>query len=247
MSDTATANPSTIQSVEFSVNLLSALLWQYSEAPNLTALLQAKQAWYQTNHVEFWEDWITDVFDLRTCNDFGLAVWAIILGIPLTYIVGGSVENTMPFGFGPDEIGSAANGNQNFFNSTFSDSNTTQISLTTDQKRIILQLRYRQLIARGTVPEVNKILADLLVPDYGPMWMIDGLNMTQSIVCLRGVPAFLAFLFTEFDIIPRPAGVDLFVIDASYPCFGFGPDEIGGTPNGNQNFYYSTFTPNTSL
>jgi hypothetical protein len=231
-----------IQTFDFSVNLLNAILWQNNVAVNLQSLLTAKQNWYNENQTAFWENWITDVFDLRTANDFGLIVWAIILGIPLTYIAGANDDNTTPFGFGPDTNSDPPNTNQNFFNSNFSASQTAQFTLTQAQKRLILQLRYRQLIARGTVPETNKILADLLVPTYGPMYMLDNLNMTESIVCVNGLPAFLSFLFSEFDLIPRPAAVKLIVIDGTFPAFGFGPD-AGSPPNTNLNFYNSDFSP----
>lgn len=72
-----------VQSFDYSVDLLRSVLWAYNEAENLQGLLNAKQTWYDKNHVEFWESWITDVFDLRTANDFGLSVWAVILDLPL--------------------------------------------------------------------------------------------------------------------------------------------------------------------
>ncbi len=70
---------SDIQEFDFSVNLLKAILWQYDGSPNLKGLLDEKDAWYISNQTEFWDNWITDVFDLRTANSFGLGVWSIIL------------------------------------------------------------------------------------------------------------------------------------------------------------------------
>jgi hypothetical protein len=197
-----------IRTFDFSVNLLSALLWQDNQAVNLTQLLQFKQAWYDENQTAYWENWITDVFDLRSCNNFGLVVWAIILGFPLSVIVGGGYQNPNPWGFGPDS-GTGSNGNQNFFNSNFGPSQPYQINLSLAQKRILLQLRYRQLVSRGTVPEINKILADLLVPTNGPMYVIDNHDMSITVMCVNGINNFLAYLSTQFDLIPRPAGVSI--------------------------------------
>jgi hypothetical protein len=73
-----------IQQFDFSVNLLQALLWQYNGATNLQGLLEAKYNWYYTNQSQFWNDWIGNVFNLATADDFGLAVWSIILGQPPT-------------------------------------------------------------------------------------------------------------------------------------------------------------------
>lgn len=88
----------TIQQFDYSINLLRALLWQDDTAPRMTALLQAKQDWYDTNVSTFWENWVADVFDIRTANEFGLAVWAIILGIPTSAIIPPTTKAN--FGFG---------------------------------------------------------------------------------------------------------------------------------------------------
>lgn len=91
---------STIQTFDFSANLLRALLWRNNEAPNLQALLQFKQDYFDSENEQFWSDWARDVFDLRTANEFGLNVWSIILGINIT------IEPVIPpvlngnFGFG---------------------------------------------------------------------------------------------------------------------------------------------------
>jgi len=211
MNDVVSSGP-TIQSYSFNANLLSSILWQYGQSTNLQALLTAKQNWYNTNETQFWENWITNVFDLTTANQFGCVVWAIILGIPTSYITPG-VTNTKPFGVGPDTITTPAglNGFQNFNYSNFASANAGEIVLTLPDIRIILQMRYRQLISRGTVSEVNKILKDILVPLYGPIYMQDNLNMTQTVVCVNGINSFLGFIFTELDILPRPAGVQLLV------------------------------------
>jgi hypothetical protein len=91
-----------IEEFDFSVDVLSALLWRHNEANVLQSLLQSKQNWYQQNHTQFWTDWCTNVFNLDTANEFGLSVWAQILGVPLQLIV---PANTGPqFGFDFPEL-----------------------------------------------------------------------------------------------------------------------------------------------
>lgn len=201
-----------IKQFQFSVNLLQSILWQWDDDPVLTSIIKSKQNWYYDNQYNFWTNWFTDVFDLRTANEFGCVIWAIILGFPLTYILSGTLS-VNPFGFGPDGVDSAANGNQNWFNSNFASNQTEQFVLTLPEKRIVLQLRFRQLFSRGNIPEVNKIFSDILVPTYGEIYAIDNYNMSMTIVCVAGIPAFLGFLFTQFDLIPRPAGVSLAITD----------------------------------
>jgi hypothetical protein len=91
-----------IEEFDFNVNLLNALLWRHNDAANLQSLLESKNAWYAENQTEFWNNWIANVFNLETANEFGLTVWAQILGVPLSLIV---PANTGPqFGFGPPQL-----------------------------------------------------------------------------------------------------------------------------------------------
>lgn len=147
-----------IQAVDFSVDLLRALLWQYNDAARLEGLLRQKQAWYDENQSAFWSNWLADVFDLRTVTEFGCAVWAIILDVPLS--VSTPEEGEKPtWGFGTYR--------ENFTNGNFS---STQASgLTLAQKRIILQLRYFQLVNRGAVPEINAFFLYLFGRIGGPL------------------------------------------------------------------------------
>ena len=64
----------TIQQIDYTVNVLRPLLWQYNQADNLRGLLELKQVFYDREQRDFWQNWYRDVFDLRTANDFGLTV-----------------------------------------------------------------------------------------------------------------------------------------------------------------------------
>lgn len=191
------------QAFDFSVNALQALLWQHDNAPKLTGLIEAKQAWYDTNQTEFWNDWIADVFDLRTANAFGMTVWAVILGFPLTVILDPDFATKPVFGFGP-------------FGKGFDRSNFGRISevvqpLTLAQQRLVLQLRYFQLISRGCVTQTNRFLARLF-SSFGPAYMIDNLNMTITYRFVFDLPSSLQFVFQNFDLLPRPAAVAVNIV-----------------------------------
>lgn len=73
-----------------SVDFTKHIFWQYNNAPNLNSLVNSKQAWYQTNQTQYWQDWVNNVLNITTANDYGLAIWGILLGIPRTYLVGGN-------------------------------------------------------------------------------------------------------------------------------------------------------------
>jgi hypothetical protein len=216
---------SAIQDFNFSVDLLSALLWRHNEADALQSILQSKQDWYTTNHTQFWEDWCTNVFNLNTANEFGLTVWALILGVPLNLI---TPPNTGPvFGFGPN-----GNGYQNFDNGNFGVS-AAGAGLTIEQKRILLQLRYYKLISRCTVPEINERMKAIL-GQYGSVYVLDGNNMEYVTYVFGFQPnSALQFILENFDVLPRPAAVGVKYIVSTRPAFGFG--------SYNQNFDNGTF------
>ena len=184
------------QPFDFSVNALQALLWQYNKAPVLTAILKAKQAWYDKNQTQFWEDFYTDIFDLRTANDFGCAVWSIILGLPLSIEYLASDGHN--WGFDPYQ--------NNFDRGNFAPGVLTPLPLTVEQKRLVLQLRYFQLITRGCPPQINKFLSRIFGA-YGPAYVVDNLNMTMTYIFAFNLPAPLQFIFKFYDLLPAPAGV----------------------------------------
>lgn len=214
-----------IQTFDFSVDLLRALLWQFNDAARLQSLLTQKQAWYDTAQSEFWEDWVRDVFDLRTANDFGLTVWAIILGVPLS-MPGEEDQNKPVWGFGEYRV--------NFTNGNFAP--VYQRPLTTEQRRIVLRLRYFQLTTRGTVPEINAFFADLF-SDLGPVYVNDALEMNARYVFGFPLSPDLEAVIAGFDLLPRPAGVTVdYVILPSIGGWGFGQYRHNFN---NGNFYHA--------
>lgn len=198
-----------IQTFDFSVDLLRALLWQYNKAERLEGLLRQKQAWYDANQSEFWNDWVRDVFDLRTANDFGLAVWSLILDLPLTIAGTPNPAGKPIFGFGEYH--------ENFTRGNFT--SLTGSPLSTSQKRILLQLRYFQLVTRGTVPEVNAFLK-VVFAELGTVYVLDDLDMTIRYV-FPPMPASLRNVIEQFDLLPRPAGVKV-ALAVLRPAGGFG-------------------------
>jgi len=203
---------SQIQTFDPSVDLLRALLWQYNKAARLEALLAQKQDWYNANQTNFWVDWERDVFDLRTANNFGLAVWSIILNIPLAITDSGDEPDKPIWGFGQYR--------KNFNNGNFAA--IASSSLTIEQKRLVLRLRYFQLVTTGAVPEVNQFFAYLFEP-LGLAYVVDGYAMNARYVFDFPVSSDLELVLTEYDLLPRPAGVKVdFVVLGEAKGWGFG-------------------------
>ncbi len=201
---------SKIQEFDYSLDLLKSLLWQYNDALRLQKIIELKQLWYDTNQSQFWSDWERDVFNLDTANNFGLTVWSIILGIALNTTEEAQPDTWPTWGFGTY--------NQNFTRGNFRRQSSGTINLTEAQKRIVLKLRYFQLITKGAVPEINAFLARVF---EDPVYVLDGLDMTAEYVFTSAPSSQLQFVLQKFDVLPRPAGVEVNYVITPQTAFGF--------------------------
>jgi hypothetical protein len=183
------------QDLDFSVDLLQCLLWQYNDADALQSLLTSKETWYSEAQAAFWNDWVRDVFDLRTANAFGLTVWAAILGMPLVIPSGPSIVKPN-WGFGANNVG--------FTQGNFAAAKSAT-TLTPEEARLVLRLRYFQLTTRGAVTEVNAFLAEVFGPGVVHCETTGG--MECGYIFSTPLSAAVELVLTTFDVLPRPAGV----------------------------------------
>ena len=194
---------SQIQLFDYSVDLLQSLIWRYNQADLLESLIQQKQDWYTTNQTQFWQDWYDNVFNLQTANNFGCAVWAIILDIPISSETAPPPAAGLYFGF--DEY------NSNFDNSNFAPGDPLQPVLTLLQKRLVLRLRYFQLVTNGVIPDINRFIQWLFAYD-GFVYVVDNLDMSITYVFEFDPGDDLISIFNLYDILPRPAGVSVSIV-----------------------------------
>jgi hypothetical protein len=189
---------SNIQSIDTNANLLRAILWQYEGAPKLRAIVDAEQAYFDAAQGEFWGGWLRDVFDFNTASDFGLAVWARILDINLGVDAPAS-GNAAKFGFGVN--------NENFGAGNFGRVSAGELSLTTDQKRLVIRLRYAQITKRPTLPNINETLATVFADFGGVAYAVDNQDMTIEYLFAFTLPSSLKLVLEKYDLLLRPAGV----------------------------------------
>lgn len=211
---------STIQEISYTIDVLQTLIWQYNEAQNITQLVFDKNEWLINNYSNFWESWFSQVFNLwndlpeedpLAFTDFGCAVWAIILGIPLVIPNPGG-EDYLPFGF------------ENFNNFNNAPFISEEIVLSRQARLLVLRLRYFQLITRGAVLEINAFMDYLIknTTDYiGRVYVIDNHDMTLSYVFTQPLSSELGLILDIYDILPRPAAVGINIIIAPDLVFGF--------------------------
>ena len=62
--------------------------------------------------------------------------------------------------------------------------------------------------------------------DLGNAFLQDYGNMSQRYVFDFPVTFGMAYIFNNYDVLPRPAGVKSGFIDATVPCFGFAPNDL---------------------
>ena len=206
-----------------SFDLTTVLDWQRANAPKLKALIEKKQAWYEANHCRFWNDWVTDVFNLDTANDFGLGVWSIILDEPTFGVLQPSEPDYPAFGFEEEYDG--------FESGSFGVDQAEEYILEAEERRIILKLKAYILGMSGKIPDINQALSGLFGPDE--IIALDGLQM--NIVYLVKSEELIRFIqeIKSRDLLPRPAAVSVTtVLDINTDAWGFG-DEFENFDNGN--------------
>ena len=172
------------------------LTWFYNNSTNLNAWLQKKQDFINENQIDFWSNWYRDVFDLRTANDFGLAVWSLILDVPI--FARAPDPNAEIWGFGIN--------NQNFGNGNFAGSTSAILPLSTEDLRVVLRIRFYQLHTDGTIPHINAFFADLF-ESQGPAYVRDNHDMTITYVFEFGLDPTLALVLEQYQILPTPSGI----------------------------------------
>jgi hypothetical protein len=85
-------------------------------------------------------------------------------------------------------------------------------SLSTEEQRFLLKLKYFQLSNRIDVTDVNEFLNYLIdtsdIGWGGNIWMLDNLDMTVTYQFTAPLfPSTLLSVMQQLDILPRPTGV----------------------------------------
>lgn len=213
-----------IEQIDYTLDVEQALLWQYDKATALISLVTQKQEWLDINQTEFWSDWYTDVYNLYTANSFGLSVWSIILDIP--YFVRPMNPFVDVWGFNEyPPINPYVNFDNGVFGAIY-DYDPSRPPLTVEEQRIVLKLRYFQLISRGALTYTNEFFNMLFNDPSGPyqggVWELDGFDMTITYVINCDLSVNLIEVIKTYDLFPRPAAVGIKYVDTRFPAFGFG-------------------------
>lgn len=208
------------------IDLLSALDWQRSAADIAKQFIENDQRWMQKNHCDFWNNWVKDVFTLSTANDFGLSVWSIILDEDIFGYQGASPDDYPNWGFSVDD--------ENFYNGSFASEDAITYEFTTEQKRIILQLKaFKVLAMGGPIIQTNKAMANIF--GDGVILAFDNFDMSYVYQLLDSTISDFIVEINKRDLLPRPIGIEISEIRIiKVDTFGFA--ELDENFN-NGNFY----------
>ena len=120
----------TVGTIEYSADKLDLVhIWQYDQAPRLSALLNTEIAFAKKNIAGFYRDWFKDVFNIDTANAFGLGLWGKLFGVPRTF----------------------------FYNDP-DDGARKKITVSLEMYRRMLKARFFTFGRIGTVPDINHYL-----------------------------------------------------------------------------------------
>lgn len=200
-----------IQEFDYTADLTQAILWQYNKAVNIQKLIGYQQDFFNKNHVQFWQDWYTNVFNLQTANDFGLYVWSILLQLPI------QLSPIPPVG---QKIWGFGQYRKNFNNGNFAVT-SDPYNLSTEEKRLVLKLRYFQLVTNGAVTPVNKFL-NFAFQDLGECYIIDNLDMSITVIFGFIPRTELLDFIKRYDLMPRCTGVGIKYKYKYQNIWGFG-------------------------
>lgn len=194
-------------------------LTQYSASQKLLSIIDTfSQA---TSLDEFTSDFIKQVWDLTTCETFGLDMWGKIVGVS-RYITA-PIDNRS-FGF------SEADDTNPDYPTPFNDSpffggvqETTNVRLEDAAYRTLIFCKAFSNISIATIPDVNKFLR-LLFYQRGRAYCVNYRDMTMGITFEFELAPYEESILTNYNVVPVPSGVSLNISQVVSPYFGFATD-----------------------
>ena len=195
------------------------ILTQYSASQRLLRIIDTFNQAVSLD--DFTDEFIAKVWDLTTCEAFGLDMWGKIVGVS-RYIVA-PIENSS-FGF------SEANDVNPDYPTPFNDSpffagvqETTNVRLGDDAYRTLILCKAFTNISIATIPEINRFLK-MLFYQRGRAYCVNYKDMTIGLTFEFELAPYEESILTNYDVTPVPSGVLVNVRPIVTPYFGFASD-----------------------
>lgn len=195
------------------------ILTQYSASKKLLSIIDTfNQA---INLDDFTDDFISKVWDLTTCETFGLDMWGKIVGI--SRYINAPIESSS-FGFYEAEDSNPD------YPTPFNDSpffggiqETTNVRLGDDAYRTLIFCKAFTNISIATIPDINKFLK-ILFYQRGRAYCVNYRDMTIGITFEFELAPYEESILTNYDVTPVPSGVLVNIRQVVSPYFGFSSD-----------------------
>lgn len=195
------------------------ILTQYSASKKLLSIIDT------FNHAvsldDFTDEFIKKVWDLTTCETFGLDMWGKKVGIS-RYIV--APIDSDSFGFSEADDASPD------YPTPFNDSpfyggvqETTNVRLGDDAYRTLIFCKAFTNISVATIPEINRFLK-ILFYQRGRAYCVNYRDMTIGITFEFELAPYEESILANYEVTPVPSGVLVNIRQVVSPYFGFSSD-----------------------
>lgn len=195
------------------------ILTQYSASTKLISIIDTFNQAVSLD--DFTDEFISSVWDLTTCETFGLDIWGKIVGVS-RYITA-PIESSS-FGF------SEADDSDPDYPTPFNDApffggvqETTNVRLSDDAYRTLIFCKAFTNISIATIPEINRFLR-ILFYQRGRAYCVNYRDMTMGMTFEFELAPYEESILTNYDVTPIPSGVLLNINQIISPYFGFAPD-----------------------
>lgn len=195
------------------------ILTQYSASTKLISIIDTFDQAVSLD--DFTDEFISKVWDLTTCETFGLDIWGKIVGVS-RYITA-PIESSS-FGF------NEADDSDPDYPTPFNDSpffggiqETTNVRLGDDAYRTLIFCKAFTNISIATIPEINKFLR-ILFYQRGRAYCVNYRDMTMGMTFEFELAPYEESILTNYEVTPIPSGVLLNINQIVSPYVGFAPD-----------------------
>lgn len=195
------------------------ILTQYSASKKLLSIIDTFNQAVSLD--DFTDVFIKKVWDLTTCESFGLDMWGKKVGVD-RYITA-PIESTS-FGF------SEADDSAPDYPTPFNDApffggvqETTNVRLGDDAYRTLIFCKAFTNISIATIPDVNKFLK-ILFYQRGRAYCVNYRDMTMGITFEFELAPYEESILTNYNVTPVPSGVQVNIRQIISPYFGFSSD-----------------------
>jgi hypothetical protein len=197
----------------------ATVISQYANSPTIVSLINGIDQCI--NPDADLDNFYNIVWNVDTAVGFGLDIWGEIVGIERTI----KFNETLPsFGFAEAYTAPTADtGAQPFNVAPFfaGDQVTTTYTLTDDAYRVLILCQAMANISDGSAPSVNRLLLNMF-KGRGRCYCNDLGNMQMRLTFEFALEPYERAILVQTGVIPRPAGVKLFIAELPYPnVFGF--------------------------